>query len=168
MSTDGKWCYIVFWVVGKQRTRWSLLKKRLIEACPSCSSASGISYYRSDLQPSKPSDVFLLNFSCHDRKGLLHGNFLELMMSYLSFSMCVILLLLIGLRYLMESRLNCGHPLACLNWGPLRVDCQCLRMVEWSVLVCSHQGHRLLGAWDPTSTIYNSAFLDWVRPKSKF
>uniref|UniRef100_A0A0R0HPX2 ACT domain-containing protein ACR n=1 Tax=Glycine max TaxID=3847 RepID=A0A0R0HPX2_SOYBN len=72
VSTDGKWCYIVFWVVGKQRTRWSLLKKRLIEACPSCSSASGISYYRSDLQPSKPSDVFLLNFSCHDRKGLLH------------------------------------------------------------------------------------------------
>ncbi|XP_014511073.1 ACT domain-containing protein ACR10 isoform X1 [Vigna radiata var. radiata] len=75
VSTDGKWCYIVFWVVGKNRTRWSLLKQRLIEACPSCSSASGISYYRSELQPSKPPDVFLLNFCCHDRKGLLHGNF---------------------------------------------------------------------------------------------
>ncbi|KAH1195273.1 ACT domain-containing protein ACR10 [Glycine soja] len=72
VSTDGKWCYIVFWVVGKQRARWSLLKKRLIEACPSCSSASGISYYRSELQPPKPPDVFLLKFCCHDRKGLLH------------------------------------------------------------------------------------------------
>ncbi|XP_004515911.1 ACT domain-containing protein ACR10-like [Cicer arietinum] len=72
VSTDGKWCYIVFWVVGKQKTRWSLLKKRMVEACPSCSSASGISYYRSDLQPPKPPDVFLLKFCCHDRKGLLH------------------------------------------------------------------------------------------------
>ncbi|CAJ2672472.1 unnamed protein product [Trifolium pratense] len=72
VSTDGKWCYIVFWVVGKQKTRWSLLKKRMVEACPTCSSASGISYYRSDLQPPKPPDVFLLKFCCHDRKGLLH------------------------------------------------------------------------------------------------
>ncbi|CAK8571651.1 unnamed protein product [Lathyrus sativus] len=71
VSTDGKWCYIVFWVVG-QKTRWSLLKKRMVEACPSCSSASGISYYCSDLQPTKPPDVFLLKFCCHDRKGLLH------------------------------------------------------------------------------------------------
>ncbi|KAL2345095.1 hypothetical protein Fmac_006380 [Flemingia macrophylla] len=72
VSTDGIWCYIVFWVVGKQRTRWSLLKKRLIEACPSCFSASGISYYRSDLQPPKPPSFFLLKFSCDDRQGLLH------------------------------------------------------------------------------------------------
>ncbi|XP_022747635.1 ACT domain-containing protein ACR10-like [Durio zibethinus] len=77
LSTDGKWCYIVFWVVCKPTTRWyssrwELLKKRLIGACPSCSSASGISYYRSELQPSKPPDVFLLKLSCYDRKGLLH------------------------------------------------------------------------------------------------
>ncbi|KAF7804405.1 ACT domain-containing protein ACR10 [Senna tora] len=72
VTTDGKWCYVVFWVIGKPKTRWSLLKKRLIEVCPSCSSASGISYYRSDLQPPKPPDVFLLKFCCHDRKGLLH------------------------------------------------------------------------------------------------
>ncbi|MED6216303.1 ACT domain-containing protein acr10 [Stylosanthes scabra] len=73
VSTDGKWCYIVLWVVGREKTRWSLLKKRLIGACPSCSSASGISYYRSELhQPPKPPDVFLLKFSCHDRRGLLH------------------------------------------------------------------------------------------------
>uniref|UniRef100_A0A7N0U8V2 ACT domain-containing protein ACR n=1 Tax=Kalanchoe fedtschenkoi TaxID=63787 RepID=A0A7N0U8V2_KALFE len=72
MSTDGKWCYIVLWVLGKPTTRWSLMKKRMVAACPSITSASGISYYRSDLQPQKPSDVFLLKFCCNDRKGLLH------------------------------------------------------------------------------------------------
>ncbi|KAL0409975.1 UNVERIFIED_CONTAM: ACT domain-containing protein ACR10 [Sesamum latifolium] len=69
VSTDGKWCYIVFWVVGKPSTRWSLLKKRLMGACPSC---SGISYFRAELQPPRPPDVFLLKFCCHDRRGLLH------------------------------------------------------------------------------------------------
>ncbi|XP_004494076.1 ACT domain-containing protein ACR10-like [Cicer arietinum] len=72
VSTDGKWCYIVFWVMGKENTRWSLLKMRLIGACPSCSSASGMYYYCSDLQPPRPSDVFLLTFCCNDRTGLLH------------------------------------------------------------------------------------------------
>ncbi|XP_059646813.1 ACT domain-containing protein ACR10-like [Cornus florida] len=72
VSTDGKWCYIVFWVVGKPSTRWGLLKKRLLGVCPSCSSASGISFYRSELQPPKPPDVFLLKLCCHDRRGLLH------------------------------------------------------------------------------------------------
>ncbi|CAA2973381.1 ACT domain-containing ACR10 [Olea europaea subsp. europaea] len=72
VSTDGKWCYIVFWVIGKPSTRWGLLKKRLMGACPSCSSASGISYYRAELQPPKPPDVFLLKLFCHDRRGLLH------------------------------------------------------------------------------------------------
>ncbi|KAG6756747.1 hypothetical protein POTOM_040190 [Populus tomentosa] len=73
VSTDGKWCYIVFSVVGKSTTRWGLLKKRLAGACPSCSSASGISYYSAELQPPRPPDVFLLKLVCHDRKGLLHG-----------------------------------------------------------------------------------------------
>jgi predicted amino acid-binding ACT domain protein len=72
VSTDGKWCYIVFWVIGKPSTRWGLLKKRLIGVCPSCSSASGISFYQSELQPPKPPDVFLLKLCCYDRKGLLH------------------------------------------------------------------------------------------------
>lgn len=78
VSTDGKWCYIVFWVIGSPETRWSLLKKRLVGTCPSCSSASGISFYRSELQPPKPPDVFLLKFCCYDRRGLLHGKFLFL------------------------------------------------------------------------------------------
>ncbi|KAK6779511.1 hypothetical protein RDI58_021695 [Solanum bulbocastanum] len=71
VSTDGIWCYIVFWVVGRPDTRWNLLKKRLMGACPSCSSASGISYYRAELSP-RPPDVFLLTFCCNDRRGLLH------------------------------------------------------------------------------------------------
>lgn len=75
VSTDGKWCYIVFWVVPKSSarwdaSRWELLKKRMIGACPSCSSASGISFYR--LQSPRPLDVFLLKLCCYDRKGLLH------------------------------------------------------------------------------------------------
>ncbi|GFQ05464.1 act domain-containing protein acr10 [Phtheirospermum japonicum] len=57
---------------GKPITRWGLLKKRLMEACPSCSFASGISYYRDELQPPKPPHVFLLKLCCHDRRALLH------------------------------------------------------------------------------------------------
>ncbi|CAD5320578.1 unnamed protein product [Arabidopsis thaliana] len=37
VSTDGKWCYLVFWVIGKPNTRWNLLKMRLVEASPSFS-----------------------------------------------------------------------------------------------------------------------------------
>ncbi|KAL8135926.1 hypothetical protein AgCh_010515 [Apium graveolens] len=72
VSTDGKWCYLVFWVFGKPSTRWGLLKKRLSGACPSCSSASGISFYQTKSEPPNPPDVFLLKLSCLDRKGLLH------------------------------------------------------------------------------------------------
>ncbi|CAA0830435.1 ACT domain-containing protein ACR10 [Striga hermonthica] len=72
VSTDGKWCYIVFWVQSKPGTRWGLLKKRLMEACPSCSFASGILYSRDELSLPKPPNVFLLKLCSHDRKGLLH------------------------------------------------------------------------------------------------
>lgn len=74
-STDGKWCYIVLWVIGKPNTRWNLLKKRLLEVCPSYFSTSRIYYYRPENQQPKPPDVFYLQFWCsHYRKGLLHGN----------------------------------------------------------------------------------------------
>lgn len=73
VSTDGKWCYIVFWVVGKASTRWKLLKKRLLEVCPSYFSTSEIDYYRRKNQPPRPPEVFLLKFWCsYDREGLLH------------------------------------------------------------------------------------------------
>ncbi|XP_075668326.1 ACT domain-containing protein ACR10-like [Castanea sativa] len=72
-STDGKWCYIVFWVVEKPTTRWHLLQKRLLEVCPSYFSTSDIDYYRPENQQPKEPDVFLLKFWCScDRKGLLH------------------------------------------------------------------------------------------------
>lgn len=73
ISTDGKWCYIVLWVVGKGNTRWDRLEKWLLEVCPSHYSTSGIYYYRPENQQPKQPDVFLLKFwcSCH-RKGLLY------------------------------------------------------------------------------------------------
>ncbi|KAL9272387.1 ACT domain-containing protein [Drosera capensis] len=67
VSTDGKWCYIVFWVFGDTTTRWSLVKKWMVAACPSCFSASGISYYNAEQQGAKPPAVFLLKFCCTDR-----------------------------------------------------------------------------------------------------
>lgn len=73
VSTDGKWCYIVFWVWGNSTTRWSLVKNRLVAVCPSCFSASGISYYDTEQQGTKPPAVFLLKFCCNDRPGLLHN-----------------------------------------------------------------------------------------------
>lgn len=85
VSTDGKWCYIVFWVIGDSQTRWGLLKKRLMGACPSCSSASVVLYYRAEMQAPKPSDVFLLKLSCHDRKGLLYGTFFFYLLSIFCF-----------------------------------------------------------------------------------
>uniref|UniRef100_A0A1J3E6Q1 ACT domain-containing protein ACR n=1 Tax=Noccaea caerulescens TaxID=107243 RepID=A0A1J3E6Q1_NOCCA len=75
VSTDGKWCYLVFWVIGKPNTRWNLLKMRLVEASPAFSWAFGISRcYLSDseLQPPKLPDLFLLKLGCSDRKGLLY------------------------------------------------------------------------------------------------
>ncbi|XP_026439463.1 ACT domain-containing protein ACR10-like [Papaver somniferum] len=73
VSTDGKWCYLVFWVVGKSTTRWSSLKNRLVNACPTCSSASEIYYYKAEsFKKPKPSEVFLLKLCCNNRSGLLH------------------------------------------------------------------------------------------------
>ncbi|KAG0453101.1 hypothetical protein HPP92_025765 [Vanilla planifolia] len=80
MSTDGKWCFVLFWVVegkgGDLGTRWGLLKWRLLETCPSVSSDSGIynSCYRQQeiIAMEKQAQVFLLKFSCYDRMGLLH------------------------------------------------------------------------------------------------
>ncbi|KAH8501786.1 hypothetical protein H0E87_016533 [Populus deltoides] len=72
-QTDGKWCYVVFWVVGKPSTRWNLLKQRLLEVCPSYFSTSEIDFYKPENQQPRPPDVFLLKFWCsYDYEGLLH------------------------------------------------------------------------------------------------
>ncbi|XP_042410949.1 ACT domain-containing protein ACR10-like isoform X1 [Zingiber officinale] len=77
-STDGRWCYVVFWVVdrGRKATRWNLLKKRLVDACPPASLPFGneiyyFSKHQEMITEQKP-QVFLLKFSCYDRTGLLH------------------------------------------------------------------------------------------------
>ncbi|KAJ4834463.1 ACT domain-containing protein acr9 [Turnera subulata] len=74
VSTDGKWCYIVFWVVAQYSRaiiRWSNLKNRLLSACPS---AWSVSFYlnRQPSQTGRSSPVYMLKFCSLDRKGLLH------------------------------------------------------------------------------------------------
>ncbi|KAJ8750457.1 hypothetical protein K2173_015596 [Erythroxylum novogranatense] len=70
ISTDGKWCFIILWVVPNSPSviRWSNLKNRISSVCPSC-----ISFYVKQ-QPgqSTSSPVYLLKFFSLDRKGLLH------------------------------------------------------------------------------------------------
>lgn len=71
LSTDGKWCYVVLWVVPHSSSpaiRWANLKERLISMCPSCS----LSYYYSPPAAGKSSPLYLLKFCCLDRRGLLN------------------------------------------------------------------------------------------------
>ena len=75
-QTDGKWCYIVLWVVQLQhsnflRLDWDSLKNRLLSVSPPCLTPL---YHDQKLNGSSavPS-VYLLKFCCVDRKGLLHG-----------------------------------------------------------------------------------------------
>ncbi|KAJ4778222.1 ACT domain-containing protein [Rhynchospora pubera] len=71
MSTDGRWCYIVFWVMGRgeRATRWALLKNRLLEICPVVAMPLVVDEVVGLVQ--RP-QVYLLKFSCFDRMGLLH------------------------------------------------------------------------------------------------
>ncbi|CAA7029032.1 unnamed protein product [Microthlaspi erraticum] len=71
-STDGRWCYIVFWVTpdhSSPKLDWDSLKNRLLSACPSC---LGSFYFCLESNVSKPPSLYLLKFFCRDRKGLLH------------------------------------------------------------------------------------------------
>ncbi|KAF8402866.1 hypothetical protein HHK36_010958 [Tetracentron sinense] len=72
VSTDGKWCYIVLWVVphpGLLTVRWESLKIRLLSVCPSFLVSF---YFNQQSTCSTLSQVYLLKFCCLDRKGLLH------------------------------------------------------------------------------------------------
>ncbi|KAG9444981.1 hypothetical protein H6P81_016321 [Aristolochia fimbriata] len=71
VSTDGKWCYVVFWVTPRSNittVRWENLKNRLLSVCPSCS----VSFYFSPPARSTASPLYFLKFFCLNRKGLLH------------------------------------------------------------------------------------------------
>ncbi|KAJ6322798.1 hypothetical protein OIU77_012610 [Salix suchowensis] len=72
-QTDGKWCYIVFWVVqcsNSLRLDWDSLKDRLLSVSPPCLIPL---YYDHKLNGSTAApSVYLLKFCCVGRKGLLH------------------------------------------------------------------------------------------------
>lgn len=74
-QTDGRWCYIVLWVVQLQhsnllRLDWDSLKNRLLRVSPPCLTPL---YYDQKLNGSSAApSVYLLKFCCVDRKGLLH------------------------------------------------------------------------------------------------
>ncbi|KAK1297952.1 hypothetical protein QJS10_CPB14g01499 [Acorus calamus] len=77
VSTDGKWCYVVFWVVPRSTSvnvNWGNLKNRLLSICPSCTVTF---YFNSETRPSV-SPVYLLKLFCLNRAGLLHGLSLDL------------------------------------------------------------------------------------------
>ncbi|OEL15813.1 ACT domain-containing protein ACR10 [Dichanthelium oligosanthes] len=78
MSTDGRWCYIVLWVLPRpgRPVPWDLLKDRLLQRCPVAApfgfdtadlAAAGLQ----DAAPPAP-QLFLLKLYCFDRMGLLH------------------------------------------------------------------------------------------------
>ncbi|WVZ08117.1 hypothetical protein V8G54_021463 [Vigna mungo] len=72
ISTDGRWCYIVFWVLphpASVKVDWESLKTRLLSACPSCL----FSHHFNQLSTSpSPPPIYLLKVWCLDQKGLLH------------------------------------------------------------------------------------------------
>ncbi|KAI3937928.1 hypothetical protein MKX01_027855 [Papaver californicum] len=73
VSTDGKWCYVVLWVIPhsfSSNIRWTSLKDQLVSVCPS-NSASFYLNQQSNQSSSSPL-VYLLKFCCLDRKGLLY------------------------------------------------------------------------------------------------
>ncbi|XVF75364.1 hypothetical protein PTKIN_Ptkin13bG0182400 [Pterospermum kingtungense] len=76
-STDGRWCYIVFWLVPNvsesAKVDWESLKNRLFSMCPSCL----VPFYYFNYEQggngnSAHPSVYLLKLCCLDRKGLLH------------------------------------------------------------------------------------------------
>eukprot|EP01018_Ginkgo_biloba_P031220 Gb_38010 [translate_table: standard] len=72
LSTDGKWCYLIFWVLprtGSPRPiRWAILKKNLLSACPPNPAHL---FYVINPEP-KPKKVYLLQLCSLDRAGLLN------------------------------------------------------------------------------------------------
>jgi hypothetical protein len=70
-STDGKWCFVVLWVVPRVRrpVQWSLLKRRIEEVCPSIETQ----FAPPLIPPVSSRKVLLLQVCSSDRTGLLNG-----------------------------------------------------------------------------------------------
>ncbi|KAK8638793.1 hypothetical protein V6N13_137202 [Hibiscus sabdariffa] len=79
-STDGRWCYIVFWLVpnvpNSCKIDWESLKNRLLSMCPSFLLPFVYFNYQQggdgNGSSTHSSSVYLLKLCCLDRKGLLH------------------------------------------------------------------------------------------------
>eukprot|EP00897_Mesotaenium_endlicherianum_P002188 jgi/Mesen1/1998/ME000147S01104 len=72
LFTDGKWCFLVFWVVaripGARGIKWSLLKHRLTAVCP-----SNDPILLPAIKPApKKREVYLVQVCSSDRFGLLN------------------------------------------------------------------------------------------------
>ncbi|XP_078436462.1 ACT domain-containing protein ACR9-like [Wolffia australiana] len=72
VSTDGRWCFCVFWVLpcwtNGKKVQWGRLKSRLLSACPSLP----IPFFHDPSSLPTNAQLFLLKILCLDRKGLLH------------------------------------------------------------------------------------------------
>lgn len=72
LSTDGRWCFVIFWVTpraGSSRPiKWALLKKRLISTCPSTIAHLLLPH----LSLLKPKKTYVLQAHSLDRVGLLN------------------------------------------------------------------------------------------------
>ncbi|XWS66018.1 hypothetical protein CRYUN_Cryun05aG0164100 [Craigia yunnanensis] len=79
-STDGRWCYIVFWLIpnvsNSSKIDWESLKNRLVSMCPSCLVPLYYFNYHQggngNGNSTHSSSIYLLKLCCLDRKGLLH------------------------------------------------------------------------------------------------
>ncbi|XP_058736613.1 ACT domain-containing protein ACR9-like [Vicia villosa] len=72
ISTDGRWCYIIFWVIphpDSLKIDWESLKTRLLSPCPSC--LFSYHFKQQSANPS-PNQIYLLKVWIFDQKGLLY------------------------------------------------------------------------------------------------
>ncbi|XP_024400546.1 ACT domain-containing protein ACR9 [Physcomitrium patens] len=72
ISTDGRWCFVALWVIPRSNpsvVRWSLLKQRLEDVCPSALGSMLPTVAPPRLESKK---ILLLQVRSSDRTGLLH------------------------------------------------------------------------------------------------
>ncbi|KAH9327906.1 hypothetical protein KI387_000014, partial [Taxus chinensis] len=84
--TDGKWCYLVFWVLPRpgspRRFPWEMLKNNLISVCPPNPDQL---FFAINPDP-KPAKVYVLQIYSLDQAGLL--NDMSQVLWDLEFSLC--------------------------------------------------------------------------------
>ena len=73
VSTDGRWCFMIFKVTLGQamRPHWALLRRRLEAICPSTHGDHSMWRYTSRTRDTQ--HPFLLQVTSYDRRGFLHG-----------------------------------------------------------------------------------------------